>query len=92
MDWTAIEVETETGSMYKVVKEDLDYYLYPHHIPSQTSKNVNGEKWKVKRPDIPQEGLAWLVMSYYFEDMSHPDRIPGGGKLTSPVKSIRVTY
>ena len=89
-NWQQITVITYTGSEYTVVREGVDFYLLATHIPNMTSTDVNGERWKIAEPKFPEIGKSWHIYSAYYGDINNPLRMPGGGKLTSPVESVGV--
>lgn len=83
-----ITFETETGSVYCVEKDATgQWWLHPsQNKVTDMSVPVDGS-WRIQEPVIEVGEPARLV-SLYFNDLSHPDRIPGGGKITSNVTKV----
>lgn len=89
-NWRQVTVTTYTGSEYTVVREGVDFYLIPNHIPNSGSSDVNGGRWKIAEPKFPVIGDSWHIYSAYYEDFDNPLRMPGGGKVTSAVQHVHI--
>lgn len=84
-------IKTESGSVYKV-RSDSDgcYWLSGENVPSFSSVAVPEGEWQIDRP-TPWPiaiGQPLQMVSAFYLAFEHPERIPGGGKLTSPVVSV----
>jgi hypothetical protein len=87
-----VEVHTYSGSVYIVKQtEEGNFLLQADNVPSRTSAQLNPEEeWPIQKPEPwpPQLGQPVTLLSRYFHDKTHPDRMPGGGKITSPVRAV----
>jgi hypothetical protein len=83
---------TESGSHYYVDVEDDRFYLSGENVASDRSASIPSyTRWEIKRPTPwpPQLGQSLTMFSKFFhEPKDHPLRIPGGGKITSLVRTI----
>lgn len=84
------KVTTESGSVYYVREDAGRYYLRALNKPNPYSVDVSPEReWEVApAPWPPVVGEQMLLLSVYVWEPGHPERIPGGGKYTSPVVRI----
>jgi hypothetical protein len=87
-----VSVKTESGSLYTVTTVVFDdgerYFLSADHTSTYRSVNVRGKAWQIEKPKYPEIGQPWVLLSAHFSEPEHPDRMPGGGKRTSPVTEI----
>lgn len=85
------KVTTASGSEYYLSGDALECTLHSKTklVLSPTSVATPGS-WALKPLAVwpPELHKPMLLLSLYFEDHSSPLRIPGGGKLTSPVVSV----
>jgi hypothetical protein len=87
-------VRTQSGSRYDIYTcFDGRCFVAADHVISPTSQALGSTTWQVEpmQPWPPALGQPLFFVSAYFaEAKSHPDRAPGGGKITSPVVDIAV--
>jgi hypothetical protein len=84
-------IHTTSGSCYVVELRDDRWWLCAANVPNPTSGRLPGDTvWEIKPPTPwpPVFGQRLWLVSRYFEEPTHPLRIPGGGKHTSPVVSV----
>jgi hypothetical protein len=87
---TALLIETATGSKYVLTRRpDNSWWVSGENQVSDTSRSLGDRAWPIQPPMLPREGESWVFFSLFQFEPDHPDRIPGGGKITSPV--VRVT-
>lgn len=89
---TITRVETKSNSIYEL-KEDANgrFWFRGNNVPTSTSVKLTQTWYEVRQPEPPRIGERWVVESIYPIAMAgHPDRINGGGKITSPILSIEV--
>jgi hypothetical protein len=90
--WNTIIVKTATGSQYTVVRDMKHCYLLANHRTTIISTNINNARWKIAEPKLPIVGESWHIFSAYYDEYDHPERMPGGGKFTSPVQTVEIIY
>jgi hypothetical protein len=83
---------TETGSTYTLEQDPTGrWYLHADNVPNLHSMRLPDRRWPID-PPAPWPlviGQPCLILSAHFRDpKDHPDRMPGGGKRTSPVTDI----
>lgn len=85
------KITTETGSTYYITERGDKYSFSGQNIAIPKSATVGTKReWPINRPDPWPAVLhrrLWIT-SIYFNDKTHPYRIPGGGKDTSYVISV----
>ena len=85
------KVTTVSGSEYILSGDELECTLHRNTklVLNPFSTETPGS-WALKPPEVwpPVVGQPMLLLSLYYEDRLNPLRIPGGGKLTSPVVSV----
>lgn len=86
-------VITQSGSAYTISQEGAKFFLEADNVPNPMSGKIEG-RWEVGVPSPwpPVEGLPLFIPARtdIFWDREHPERIPGGGKHTSPVVEVYV--
>jgi hypothetical protein len=85
---SSIAVTTASHSVYAIERRGDGWFLFASHLPSATSEDINGAAWQIEEPAMPELGRSWILTSFHYFDWDNPDRIPGGGKITSPVVEI----
>jgi hypothetical protein len=84
-----IKFGTLSGSKYTVERDENNvWWLEANNVPNWGSVPVDG-RWEIDEPFIAEGQSARLVSAHYLE-FDSPKRIPGGGKITSPVLDIEV--
>lgn len=81
-----MRIITTTGSVYTVIKENNKWWLSAKNVPNPTSGKLEG-MWEIQEPKI-KIGQSAELISAYVNDRDNPLRMPGGGKITSPVIMI----
>lgn len=85
-------VHTETGSVYYVARdEEGTWWFGGDNVPNPISARLpEGYAWRIQ-PPVPWPlsiGARLFVDAPPELPMCHPDRVPGGGKRTSPVLRV----
>jgi hypothetical protein len=88
MSLSKIVLQTVTGSVYYIRQVGVNWFVRGENIVSDTSKDISDREWPTHKPSPwpPKKGLPIKFFSIHFSDHKHKDRMPGGGKITSPVK------
>lgn len=87
---TIVTVVTVSGSKYFFRHDGKRLLVSAENIPNPTSRQLVGE-WEVEvQPWPPRVGERLVITSVLFEKFDHPLRMPGGGKITSPVHTISI--
>lgn len=91
---TTYIVTTESGSTYRVCEENDRFFLRANNVPNPNSVAIPDREWEVVPQDFtvfawpPVVGQCMYLSCIHELDRDHPDRMPGGGKITSRVKEI----
>jgi len=73
------------------------FHVWCDNVENPHSRRINpGLGWEVERPDpwpprlgrVSQYGFGIALISIY-DEQDHPDRMPGGGRWTSPIVDIK---
>ena len=87
-----IRVTTMTGSAYTVTQDDdgIWWLRGDHLVITKESQAISGRLWMIAqpRPWPLVLGKSAKFISTYFNSPDHPDRMPGGGKIISQVRSL----
>ena len=86
-------ITTATDSVY-IITEHYNgvFTVRGENIPSMTSQPLGETEWFINRPTPwpPVCGQQLEFYSQYFDaDYDEPLRMPGGGKVTSPIRLIQ---
>lgn len=88
-----LRITTATDSVYTITERDNSVFtVRGENTPSMTSQPLGAAEWFIKQPSPwpPQCGQQLEFISTYFDaDFDTPLRMPGGGKVTSPVRLIQ---
>jgi hypothetical protein len=87
------KVTTESGSVYHVGGDGKAFMFY---VPArQVNPSVVDNKPITQAyeansvlPWPPEPGRAMIVITKHYHEPDHPDRMPGGGKVTSTVVKV----
>lgn len=86
-------LQTATGSIYRVVQDrDGRWWFSADNEPNPLSRALNPDTWwRIQRPDPwpPETGEGIVLRAPSGLRATDPERVPGGGKFTSPVRVIR---
>ena len=86
-------VTTDSGSVYEFYIGSGNWWVKSNNIISTTSKDISDRLWAIQKPvpwpPIPGERLYFKSI-YPFSERDNEDRLPGGGKDTSPIKTVEV--
>jgi hypothetical protein len=84
-------ITTHSGSRYTVREEEGRFWLSGPNVPNDQSVPIPEEReWEIQKP-MPWPavvGERLLMYSTFYGQAEHPERLPGGGKWTSPVETI----
>lgn len=83
-------VKTETGSIYRIEeRQDGTWWFSAENIPNPTSARVVGA-WQIVRPTPwpPVLGVGLYLLVDPALPKTDPTRVPGGGKVTTPVVEV----
>jgi hypothetical protein len=86
-------IRTASGSLYVIrVDEDDRYWLSGQNVPNAYSEPIPGDvEWQIKPLPLPPTlGQRLDIWSFFYEMPGHAERLPGGGKITTPVVSVHV--
>lgn len=82
-------VVTESGSLYFLREEGGKWWLCAKNVPNERSKLLGTVSWwEIEKPNPwpPRRGHSLGMWSTLFlEPVNTPNRMPGGGKVTSRV-------
>jgi hypothetical protein len=85
-------VTTRSGSIYDIVEtSDGEYGLRVDNVPNPLSRSITPDRWwRIDTPEPwpPQVGLNLLLPAHRTLRLDDPERIPGGGMITSPVQDL----
>lgn len=87
----AWQLHTESGSVYELrLAPDGTYWFGGRNVPNPWSVALDGQLWRVQQPVPfpPVLGEPIWVRAPVELDRDDPCRIPGGGKLTTPLVAI----
>lgn len=92
---THARVTTFTGSIYefKYDPHEISWWVRAQNVPSITSEPIARDRWwliETPSPWPPQHETGMIFQAFLAYELSHPDRLPGGGKWTSPVVDIQI--
>jgi hypothetical protein len=82
---------TETGSVYLLEERGVKdwWFTSARNVVTDVSQDIGAQWWPLTITTIaPRLGEQFVALSRYFEQKKHPERMPGGGKFTSPLRSI----
>lgn len=89
----AVKMHTATGSIYRVVRDaEGRWWFSGDNVPNPASRALDPELWwriDPPRPWPPELGRGIELRAPACMDWNDPERVLGGGKLTSPVRAIR---
>ena len=86
-----LEITTQSGSIYRLRKSVRGrWYLAGKNVPSSTSQDIQAGEWEVELPTVPTIGQPFRAYAPESMDRNDPARIPGGGKITSPITNIEI--
>jgi hypothetical protein len=89
-----VELHTRSGSVYIVVQDTGGaWWLGADNRPTQESRSLSdGGPWRIEAPEVwpPVVGQPAAIYALREIPYGHPARVPGGGKITSPV--LRVNW
>ena len=90
---TRWKVTTETGSVYIVINRGhAGWFVVAHNKAAKFSQALDPHiEWKIWEPEPwpPIFGSHLTMLSrWHGGPIDHPERMPGGGKATAPVKSV----
>lgn len=88
-----VEVITRSGSIYRVAQDgEGQWWMNADNVANPTSRRLDPDRWwRIQQPCPwpPELGeRLWLVPPDAL-DRDDPERVPGGGKRTSPVRLVR---
>ncbi|HVZ30810.1 MAG TPA: hypothetical protein VG963_00205 [Polyangiaceae bacterium] len=84
-------VSTLTGSSYIVAREVAGaWWLTGANVPSPRSVQLPPGYWRIEPPAPwpPVAGAPLVLWAAFTLALDDPARLPGGGKLTSPVQHV----
>lgn len=85
-------VTTRTGSVYEIVESARpEFFVRVENIPNAHSCAIDPERWwRIEAPDPwpPRVGLPLALFALSTLARDDAERIPGGGKITSPVRAV----
>jgi len=88
-----VELYTHTGSVYRVTRNKRErWWMRAANVANPTSRPLNpGRWWIIQRPCPwpPELGQPIALRAPGWLARDDPARIPGGGKITSPIRAIR---
>lgn len=86
-------MRTESGSVYCVVQDtEGRWFLNADNVPNPASRRLDPDSWwRIEQPHPwpPELGAPIALISALDLDRRDAERMPGGGKVTSPVRLIR---
>lgn len=90
---TEVEVITRSGSTYRIARESEGrWWMNADNVPNPASCRLDRDRWwciQAPRPWPPELGERLWLMPPEELERDDPERMPGGGKHTSPVRAIR---
>lgn len=88
-----LEIITHTGSRYRVGRDADDrWWMRGANVPNPRSVRLSKDRWwRIRSPTPwpPELGERIRLMAPDDLEPGDPDRVPGGGKRTSPVRAVR---
>lgn len=83
-------VTTMSGSTYTIEQRGERWYLRADNVPNPNSVKLDLKEWEIHppRPWPIRVGFGLALDCIHVDDRGHPDRMPGGGKHTSPVIEV----
>ena len=88
MSWHII---TTSGSEYVIRQDGERWYVQGvKQKATPTSKLLGDREWEITRPTPwpPELGFGVFFSSTLVHRLDHPDRMPGGGKLTADIRIV----
>lgn len=86
-------VRTATGSVYRMVEDgETRWWLNADNVANPTSRRLDPQVWwRIQQPDPwpPELGSPVMLLAPLEFDRRNPERLPGGGKITSPVRLLQ---
>lgn len=86
-------IHTDSGSMYHVLLDQQGrWWLRADNVPNPLSRALDRNQWwRIQRPYPwpPELGSPVRLAAPPEMDRGDRARIPGGGKITSPVRAVR---
>jgi len=88
-----VEIHTHSGSIYRVARDPRGgWWMRAANVPNPTSPRLDpGRWWAIRRPRPwpPKLGQPIELRASAHLALDDPRRVPGGGKITSPIRIIR---
>lgn len=83
-------VHTVSGSIYQFYTGGGKWWVEGHNVSSAISQPLGQKLWRIKKPVPwpPIIGKSLDFESVYPKTTNNPDRMPGGGKTTSLIRSF----
>lgn len=89
-----LKVVTASGSVYEA--EQLAHWWifasYQNAVSPVSNKDMGDRWWVIADPEAPVLGKRWHFHALPEFELNDPERLPGGGKYTSPVAEIWVMH
>lgn len=86
-------MRTASGSVYRVVQDaEGRWWLNADNVANPRSRRLDPDLWwQIEQPHPwpPQLGVPVVLIAATDLDRCDPERVPGGGKATSPVRVIQ---
>lgn len=85
-------IVTATGSVYAVGREagTGHWWVWARNVPNPSSRRLPQRWWRIVEPELwpPRLGLPFRFEAPLELRRDDPERVPGGGKWTSPVRLL----
>ena len=84
-------IRTQSGSLYVVARDATGLWLFSgRNVPNPRSVSLAAGIWPIEPPQPwpPVPGQPLVLAALGILPFGHPLRVPGGGKLTSPVVDV----
>lgn len=84
-------IRTSSGSTYLVAQTpDGRWFFGGSNVPNAHSQLLPAGFWPIEAPHPwpPVTGASICLLALRALPLEHPQRVPGGGKVTSPVLSV----
>lgn len=85
-----VVIHTKSGSVYKLGRTNGRWWVSGVNVVNEQSKDIRGDKWEIERPAPTEIGMPLVFVAARSLAMDDPARMPGGGKVTSPVTSMEL--
>lgn len=86
-------LRTASGSVYRVVQDaERRWWLNADNVPNPASRKLDPQFWwRIQQPNPwpPELGSPVMLLAPLDFDRCDPERLPGGGRFTSPVRLIQ---